>query len=81
MPEFQLPPLFIKIEQSLPYITSPLLLFSLVLPIFINIDKSNADSIRLCQISFSAYFCYYFYRLPDTPHRCSSLEALVEKAN
>ncbi|KAF7924747.1 uncharacterized protein EAE97_010698 [Botrytis byssoidea] len=81
MPEIQLPPLFIKIEQSLPYIISPILLFSLVLPLFINIDKSNAHSILLSQISFSGYFCYYFYRQPNTPHRCSSLEALVEKAN
>ncbi|KAF7916900.1 hypothetical protein EAE99_009525 [Botrytis elliptica] len=62
MPEFQLPPLFIKIEQSLPYIVSPFLLFSLLLPTFINVEKSNADSILLSQISFSAYLCQYIYR-------------------
>ncbi|KAF7893484.1 uncharacterized protein EAF02_001022 [Botrytis sinoallii] len=45
MPEFQLPPLLIKIEQSLPYIISPILLFSLVLTMYINVDKSHANRI------------------------------------
>ncbi|ATZ47830.1 hypothetical protein BCIN_03g01220 [Botrytis cinerea B05.10] len=71
----------VKLEKSLPYIIAPLLVFSLGLQKFINLDKSDQDVLFWSQICFSTSLCHFVYRQSDAMHHRSLPGALEEKAN